>query len=437
MPNRSHTVTLMAGIQWLGFMFANTVVIPLSTSTAFHLSQAATAGVMARSFILTGLACLLQAWFGHRLPLMEGQSGLWWGVILNLIAMSASLAIPFQTIGGSLALGMLLGGVLLILLGVAGMHRFLNRLFTPVVMAVLLFLLAAQLIDIFFKGMLGIQGNGALDGQTTLLSIGIVVLVGALTIAAKGLLSNFSILIGLSVGWVAFVLVKGTQAKPIIPTWHHVAQTFAWGPLAGTGAVPVNLGIVIATVVTALINTTNTIATLRAAEPVFQRSVPDGAYRRSLVWSGALTMASGVFAQVPYAPYTSSIGFLRTSRLLDRAPFILGAVLFTVMGLIPYISGFFSTMPYAVGAAVLFVAYLQLFGAALQNLEGIQFSFRGIFRIALPVLAGLAIQTLPTNTFSTLPGFAQSLVGNGMLVGILLSILLESLVPWNKLERLQ
>jgi len=431
----SQAVTFMAGIQWLGFMFANTVVVPLSTSAAFHLSQGQTAGVMARSFILTGLACLLQVWLGHGLPLMEGQSGLWWGVILSLANLAASLAVPVAEIGGSLALGMAIGGLLLVALGATGFHRVLNRLFTPVVMAVLLFLLAAQLIDIFFKGMLGLDASGHIRGGIALLSIAIVVLVGCLTVAAKGLLSNFSILIGLTVGWVAFILLVGKTQSPMVPTWKNLIQPFAWGPMAGFHGVPIDAGIVVAAVVTALINTTNTIATLRAAEPLFQQAVPDKAYRKSLMWSGVFTAASGICAQVPYAPYTSSIGFLRTSRLLQRAPFVVGAVLFTAMGLIPYVSGFFSTMPYSVGSAVLFVAYLQLFGAALQNIEGMKFSFRGVFRVALPVLTGLAIQTLPSDAFAPLPGFLQSIVSNGMLVGIILSMLLETLVPWDGLDR--
>lgn len=76
---RSSSTTLFAGVQWLFFMFANTVVIPLTIGDAFHLSSVEVASAMQRSFIYTGIACILQAFIGHKYPLMEGQSGLWWG----------------------------------------------------------------------------------------------------------------------------------------------------------------------------------------------------------------------------------------------------------------------------------------------------------------------------------------------------------------------
>ena len=426
----NHQMTaFLAGIQWLGFMFANTVVIPLSVGSAMHLSPPTIAGVMARSFIFTGIACLLQVIIGHRLPLMEGQSGLWWGVILSLASLGSAKGASMSLIGGSLATGMLIGGVLIVLIGVTGLYRLLNRLFTPMVMAVLLLLLSVQLIDIFFRGMIGADdASGHMNLGVSLLSITLVALVGMLTLVARGVIGNFSILIGITVGWILYVLLFHTSQRPVVPTWHGISEVFVWGHPA------LDVGIVVTTIFAALINTTNTIATLRASESLFETSVEARQFRKSFTLTGLFTVASGVFSVVPYAPYTSSIGFLRTTRLLARAPFIIGAVLFTMLGFIPPLAGFFSTLPISVGDAVLFVAYLQLFGAALQNIEGMRFTFKSIFRIALPSLLGLAILASPSQTFSTLPPYLQPLISNGMLIGILLSILLENTINWKRLD---
>lgn len=425
---RNLAVTGFAGMQWLGFMFANTVVIPLSVGAAMHLSNPAISGALSRSFIVTGLACLLQVFIGHRLPLMEGQSGLWWGLILSLANIGISSGVSLHVIGGSMEMGMIIGGLLIVAAGVFRLYRILNRLFTPIVMAVLLTLLASQLVDIFFRGMLGIDQSGQLTPSVAGLAVAVSILVASLTIAGRGLLSNFSILIGIAVGWIAYRLLIHGHSAAVVPNLHDVTETFIWGAPAW------NAGIVVATVVTALINTTNTIATLRASEPVFNTGVNDAQYRRSFILTGMLTTVSGPLALVPYAPYTSSIGFLRTTRLLHRAPFIVGAVLFTILGLIPPLAGFFSRLPISIGDAVLLIAYFQLYGSALQNLHGLSFDFRTVFRVAGPTLTGLAILSLPAKTFQSLPGFAQAICANGMLVGILLAILLENLVPWKRLE---
>ena len=71
--------------------------------------------------------------------------------------------------------------------------------------------------------------------------------------------------------------------------------------------------------------------------------------------------------------------------------------MFIVLGLVPVLSHLFSTLPVSVGDAVLFVAYLQLFSGALSNLAGIQFSPKTIYRIATPVLLGIAVMNIPAD----------------------------------------
>ncbi|MDW0115189.1 solute carrier family 23 protein [Sporosarcina saromensis] len=46
----------LAGVQWLFFMFANTIVVPLSVGAAFHLPDTEVATIIRSSFILTGTA---------------------------------------------------------------------------------------------------------------------------------------------------------------------------------------------------------------------------------------------------------------------------------------------------------------------------------------------------------------------------------------------
>lgn len=275
---------------------------------------------------------------------------------------------------------------------------------------------------------MGIDGsNGRIQPGLAAISIGLIALVSALTLFSRGVLGNFSILIGMCIGWVTYVLIFGQHAVTN-PGVAAMAQPFAWGKLT------YSTGIFLSMLVVGIVNTTNTVATLRAAQPVFQRDVKPMQYRRSLLVTGAFTIVAGIFSVVPYAPYTSSIGFLRTTRIVSRLPFVLGAILLIVLGVVPPFVGFFASMPISVGDAVLFVAYLQLFGSALQNIDSYQFNFRTIFRIAFPVLTGLAILSTSAKAFTALPGIVQPLCSNGMLVGIILSIILESTIKWDKLK---
>lgn len=411
-------MTVLAGFQWLFFIFANTVVIPISIGNAFGLEQIEIVSAIQRSFIFTGLACLLQGFLGHRLALMEGQSGLWWGVILSLAGTASAMGLDLATVGGSIAVGVIISSGLIVILGALGMGKVLQKWFTPIVMFVFLLLLANQLITIFLKGMVGLNTSDTIDGKLALFSFALAAFTILIHIKGKGILSSLNLLIGMTVGWILAVNLfpQGQQsmitATPFLHWFPWGTPTFEWG-------------IIITVVIAGLLNTTNTIATLKGAEDIYGKKTTDRQYRASFMITGSMSAGAGLIGLVPYAPYASSLGFLQSTRIIDRMPFFIGSSLFMVLGIIPQFGAFFSTIPDSVGNTVLFVAYIQLFRSALRNIEGLTFEPQNVYRIALPALLGLSIMTLPAEAFQTLPSLLRPILSNGMLVGILAALVME------------
>lgn len=50
--------------------------------------------------LVTGIACILQGWIGHRYPLLEGPSGMIWGMMLTLGTSAPSLGLTMLEVGG-------------------------------------------------------------------------------------------------------------------------------------------------------------------------------------------------------------------------------------------------------------------------------------------------------------------------------------------------
>lgn len=103
-----------------------------------------------------------------------------------------------------------------------------------------------------------------------------------------------------------------------------------------------------------------------------------------------------------------------------------------ILGIIPVLGALLATLPITVGNAVLFVAYLQLFGTSLKSLNGYTFDSKSIFRLAAPVLLGLSIMNLDPVLFTVFPVILQPLLSNGFIMGVLLSIVLETFIRWDE-----
>lgn len=411
-------------IQWLFFIFANVVVVPISIGAAFDIPAYEVATIQRSSFIFTGIACILQGVWGHRYPIMEGPSGVIWGLVLNLCFSASSLGMSLEEIGGGIATGMILAGIFTMILAIFNLFPLINKILTPTVMSVYLFLLTFQLVFTFFTGMLKINDNGKLDLSISLFSIVIVIFVCLLNILGKKAISNFSILIGMIVGWIGYDL--------LFPENIAMASKASSLTLFPFGQPNLQVSIILITFLGCLVNLSNTRTTVEATSKILNETASSHQYKSSYLLTGLYAALAPVFGLISYSPYASSIGFLESTKMVNKRPFLVGGGLMVLLGIIPALGSLLATLPITVGNAVLFVAYLQLFGTSIKSLNGYQFSSKTIYRLAIPILVGVSIMTLDSEVFTSLPIYLQPLFGNGFIVGVLLSVFIEKLIKWDK-----
>lgn len=76
--------SVLSGFQWFFFIFCNTVVVPPTLLSAFHLPADNLLMLTQYAFLTTALACLVQAFCGHRRAIMEGRQGCGGALFLRL-----------------------------------------------------------------------------------------------------------------------------------------------------------------------------------------------------------------------------------------------------------------------------------------------------------------------------------------------------------------
>ncbi|MFD1956637.1 uracil/xanthine transporter [Paenibacillus thailandensis] len=421
---------LLAGVQWLFFLFTNTVLVPLSIGHALGLASPEIAASMQRSFILTGLLCIVQALWGHRFALMDGPAGVWWGLVLGICAAAPAMGMDLGTVAASLTAGFLISGIVAIILALLGFLRLLQRIFTPIVMGVYLLLLTFQLANTFFKGMIGYNDDDKWDLQVAGLSLFVIVVVSLIHMKGKGKLGQYSLLGGIVVGWIAYALCfgsgggSGSAEAGTAMIWHWMP----WGtPVFEPGIVMVGL-------LAGLVNMTNTLTSLIAAGRLYQQEAGQKQFVRSLLITNLFSVAGGCFGLIPFGTFASSIGFLENTKVLRRSALIAGAALLALVGIVPALSGWLAQLPLSVGSAVLFVAYLQMFGTAIRSFHGTTFNAKTIYRVALPVLTGIGIMNVPASAFAEFPPLLTPIVSNGLVIGVILAIAMENAIRWDKYE---
>lgn len=423
---------LLSGFQWFFFIFCNTVVVPPTLVSAFHLPENSLLMLTQYAFLTTAVACLLQVLFGHRRAIMEGPTGLWWGTILTITLAEASRGTPLNDIASSLAVGIAISAVMTIVIGISGLGSRLARLFTPSVMVVFMLLLGAQLTTIFFKGMLGLPFGMATSTVSLSLApfamaVAVMFFVIGLIVFLPQRISRYALLIGTVIGWAVWRLCFGGSA---IDTG---SLHWQWFPLGSHGTL--SPGIILTAVITGLVNISNTYGALRGTDTFYPQTVPDNAhYRRSFVVSGVITLMSVPLAVIPFSPFVSSVGLLTQTGDSSQKSFLYGALLFLLVAIVTPLTRFFCAIPLGVSSAVMLVSYLPLLFSSLVFSQQVKLTSRNIYRLALPLFIGLFLMSLPPVYLQDIPLTIRPLLSNGLLVGILLAVVVDNLIPWDRLK---
>ena len=308
------SMTFFSFIQWLFFIFANTVVVPISIGAVFQLPMDTVAMMLRSSLLFTGVACILQGLMGHRYPLMEGHSGLLWGVILNLGLSASSLGMDYVQIGGGIATGILLAGLVTIFTAVFNLVGFVQKIFSPMVTTVYLFLLPFELVFVFFKGMFQVTENGSMDIPISLLSLGIVILVSVLKIKGNQIVSNFSLLIGIVVGWGLYALLFPGELGRV----ESSQFSFSLFPL---GKPNLELGIIAVVFFAGIMNMSNTIASIHAAADLLKEKAEQKQFKKSFYYGHIWIDCSSIWTGALHAVYFIHWLFAKHSYFSKRTVF--------------------------------------------------------------------------------------------------------------------
>jgi xanthine/uracil permease len=251
-------------LQWVVFLLANALSLPVVIGQLYHLSAAEVAGLMQRTFFVIGLTSFLQGWLGHRYPLADGPAGIWLGMFTVMGTMAgageAGLSDTLRVLEGA----MIMAGVIIIVISA---FRFLPKilfLFTPLVTGSFLMLLSLQLSGVFFQGMFGIgQDRDALEGKLLTVSVAVFVLVWVLSVWGKGWMKNYAVLIGIAAGWAGFAGLGYDAAAPVsFSSFVTLPSVFAWG----TPVFDPNMILTVLVIVLLLLS--NLIASVSAMEQV-------------------------------------------------------------------------------------------------------------------------------------------------------------------------
>ncbi|MBQ3173493.1 MAG: purine/pyrimidine permease [Alistipes sp.] len=365
-------------------------------------------------FAVMGVTGLLQVVVGHRLPLVVGPAA----VLLVGVISSLGAGADVNAVYSSIALG----GVLVALLTIGGAMRYVQRLFTPRIVVVILMLIAFTLTpvikDLVFP--VGAAADEHLFGLIFALvgSPMMVILNRTLRGVAKSLVIPIALVAG-SVAYFALFDMPGVVDSSV--TWEGLVLSsfnFDWG-------------LTVAFVICFVALLINDIGSIESLGSMLKADDMPLRLKRGVRITGVMNIVAGSMGVLGPVNFSMSPGVIASTGCASRRALIPATLLLILCALSPDLIWALTNIPNPViGVILLFLMGTQL-AASLEMLHSTRSvqSFADGLTIGLPIMMAMLFQLMPRGI---VPQVIEPLVGNGFAMGVIAVMVMEHIVNRQK-----
>lgn len=425
---------LFGGLQWAVFLLASSIAAPIAIANVFGMDTTDTALFVQRTVFVLGIAVLLQAFIGHKMPINEGPAGLWWGIYIAYAGLIGSLYATAEDSLQALQSGMFYSGVLFIIFAYTGLVGKMRRLFTPTITFVYLLLLVLQISESIMSGLFGIVSPGD-PVDLIVFAAGVAVVVATFYFMDNKIpwINRYSVLFAIATGWVLFLVIGKTEAIPFnTDTFISLPEMLVFGPIIWDS------GMFVTSLFLTLLLIANMMASMRVMEYLLKNEFgihqPDRVKQGSVA-SGLNHIIAGLFSSIGPVPISGAAGFVAATRTPSLKPFIVGGFLVVVISLFPNIMAVLAALPAPVAYAVIFAVFTKMVEMAFRELEEEADRVQAYKVSAFGLMIGVGIMFVPQESMTELPSVLASTLSNGLITGTIIAIIIEQGLIWRKKKR--
>lgn len=364
-----------------------------------------------KMFVVMGGATLLQALFGHRMPLVVGPASV---LLIGILTALASQGDTTNT--DVIYTSILLCGALLAVIAAGGLLKYIQRIFTPrivvVIMMLLSFTLAGTIKNLIFPAHLTEQHTFGL-----IFTVVAIPLMALLSTRLRGIIKSLVIPTSLLVGTVIYYLRFGGFNEALA----------RFSEPSGSLIIPnleFNWGIITAFVFCFIALLINDVGSIQALGSMVKASDMNRRVNRGVFLTGVLNFVAGGLGVIGPVNYSLSPGVVAGSRCASRYTIMPAAILLIICGLIPQMVAVFAAIPDTIiGVILLYLMGTQLAAAFhVMVAERNVLTFNDGLIIGLPVMIALLFAIIPAEV---VPQILRPIVQNGFVMGVITVILME------------
>ena len=365
-------------------------------------------------FAVMGIAGFVQVVWGHRLPIVVGPAAVLLVGVMASLAANAEVSAIYSSIA--------IGGVLITLLTIGGLMRYVQRIFTPRIVVVILMLIATTLAPTIKNLVFPAHASHNEHLFGLLFAVVGVVLMVVANRNLKGVAKSLVIPMALVVGSIAYFAIFDAP--------QHVSSAASWRGLLIDDFV-FDWSLVVAFVICYIALAINDIGSIESLGGMLGIKDMDKRMKRGVRITGIMNIVAGSMGVLGPVNYSMSPGVIASTGCASRYALIPATLLLAACALFPDVIWVLTAIPSPViGVILLFLMGTQL-AASFEMMQSTRSAatFADALTLGLPIMVALLFQLMPKGVA---PDVIQPLVGNGFAMGVIVVMIMEHVINRSK-----
>ena len=365
-------------------------------------------------FAVMGIAGFVQVVWGHRLPIVVGPAAVLLVGVMASLAASAEVSAIYSSIA--------IGGVLITLLTIGGLMRYVQRIFTPRIVVVILMLIATTLAPTIKNLVFPAHASHNEHLFGLLFAVVGVVLMVVANRNLRGVAKSLVIPMALVVGSIAYFAIFDAP--------QHVSTAASWRGLLIDDFI-FDWSLVVAFVICYIALAINDIGSIESLGGMLGIKDMDKRMKRGVRITGIMNIVAGSMGVLGPVNYSMSPGVIASTGCASRYALIPATLLLAACALFPDVIWVLTAIPSPViGVILLFLMGTQL-AASFEMMQSTRSAatFADALTLGLPIMVALLFQLMPKGVA---PDVIQPLVGNGFAMGVIVVMIMEHVINRSK-----
>ena len=407
---------LSTGIMWTIITLSFVVILGTMITALYPYSPAEVTWYLQKLLFLTGVATIVQTFFGHRLPAVFGPSAI---LIVGATASADFVPEAFTT-------ALLFSAAVGMLIPITGIMPYISKLFTQRIITAILMLIPITLIPSITSMLFNGAEPGSVTAKIVFITIFILILFYA-NVKLKGFVKLTLLLWALICGSIAYFLCFGGLGEIAGST--GMASSESLNLFIEPVFVP---GVFISVLICYLALVTNDIGSIQGISEIVHAKNTSKRLKNGIIITGLMNLFSGACGLIGGVNYSISTGMILDTKNAARTTLVPAGIIMMIIAFIPPLLTLFDAVPTLItGCLVIFMLTSQ-FSAALHLFLTMHmkktYAFQTGILIATGILVGTAITLMPAAVLSEIPIAIRPILGNGFLIGVVVIMVMEHII---------